>query len=353
MHPRRVLHHLLGGAWLRPRFWRRVREKLSTRERMNVYVASTRPAVLVTPHGYPVRPLLRRLRGRPVHLAFQLHWAVSWIEAARALVREHEALRRDFPGLEVSYLANAEKEAGFFRELGCEAVFCNHNCFLDETIFTHEPAEAKAWDVFYDAQIAPYKRQELAAEIDSLVLVGLRTSFHFDEAYVRRIQELLPRATWLNNPLVPAMKVLTAHEIASIIRRSRCGLCLSAVEGAMFASAQYLLCGVPVVTTPSEGGRDAFFDERWVEWVEPNPRAVRDGVRRVIARAPGPDVIRAGTLRLFQEHRDRFAAHVDNVVRRLGGTTPERPRRYPHKLVAWREASAIAAQVRAADQPAA
>ena len=41
------------------------------------------------------------------------------------------------------------------------------------------------------------------------------------------------------------------------LNRARVGLCLSAREGAMFASMEYLLSGLPIVTTPSMGGRDS------------------------------------------------------------------------------------------------
>ena len=42
---------------------------------------------------------------------------------------------------------------------------------------------------------------------------------------------------------------------------SQVGLCLSKSEGAMFASIEYLLCGLPIVSTKSVGGRDIFFTD--------------------------------------------------------------------------------------------
>lgn len=60
-------------------------------------------------------------------------------------------------------------------------------------------------------------------------------------------------------------------KINEIYGQSRCGLILSAEEGACFAAMEYLLCGLPVVTTPNIGGRDEFFDKRLM----PSGRSLR------------------------------------------------------------------------------
>ena len=67
------------------------------------------------------------------------------------------------------------------------------------------------------------------------------------------------------------------------LSRARVGLCLSEEEGAMFASIEYLLCGLPVVSTPNMGGRDFFFDEKFSQTVDPSEEAVRVGVEKMIS----------------------------------------------------------------------
>lgn len=52
----------------------------------------------------------------------------------------------------------------------------------------------------------------------------------------------------------------------------------------MFASMEYLLCGLPIVSTPSIGGRDVFFDKDYVEIVEPDPHAVKEAVIEMVRR---------------------------------------------------------------------
>ena len=64
-----------------------------------------------------------------------------------------------------------------------------------------------------------------------------------------------------------------------------------------FASMEYLLAGRPVVSTPSLGGRDFFFDNRYVEIVDPTPEAVLEGVNRLRKKRLDPAFIRAETLK--------------------------------------------------------
>jgi glycosyltransferase involved in cell wall biosynthesis len=62
--------------------------------------------------------------------------------------------------------------------------------------------------------------------------------------------------------LAPALHLrnVTREKVCSVISSSHVGLILSEVEGQCHAAVEYLLCGLPVVSTPSFGGRDEFFD---------------------------------------------------------------------------------------------
>ena len=50
------------------------------------------------------------------------------------------------------------------------------------------------------------------------------------------------------------------EEVNNFLNQCKVGIILSEVEGANYASIQYLLAGLPVVSTKSKGGRDVFFD---------------------------------------------------------------------------------------------
>ena len=83
----------------------------------------------------------------------------------------------------------------------------------------------------------------------------------------------------------------------------------------MFASAQYLLAGLPVVTTRNRGGRDTFYDPDYVRWVEDDPDAVAEGVDQLCADPPDALEIRRRTLARFAEHRARFVDLMNAIYR--------------------------------------
>ena len=76
----------------------------------------------------------------------------------------------------------------------------------------------------------------------------------------------------------------------------------------MRASIEYLMCGVPIVSTQSVGGRDVFFDSEFCSVVAPNPTAVRLACDELGRRAPEPSEIRERTLRKVDQHRSVLQA---------------------------------------------
>ena len=115
---------------------------------------------------------------------------------------------------------------------------------------------------------------------------------------------------------------LTAPVVARYLNQARVGLCLSADEGAMFASIEYLFCGLPVVSTAGLGGREFFFDPDFTIVVDENPAAIAAAVAELIRRAPRPAEVRERTLWAVRREREKLAAFVAAIFAEAG-TTPQ------------------------------
>jgi hypothetical protein len=81
----------------------------------------------------------------------------------------------------------------------------------------------------------------------------------------------------------------------------------------MFASMEYLLCGLPIISIRSLGGRDVFFDEEYVQIVDATPDAVNNGVLEISRRQIPPQHVRQKTLAKIAEHRARLIDLVAEI----------------------------------------
>lgn len=226
------------------------------------------------------------------------------------LMQRHLMRQRRFrdDGIEHLLAFNASEELERARRAGVHCIAGGHNCYTDPDVMRVMPG-TRQFDAIYIARPVAMKRIELAAGIGSLLLLPGR------ERPARG--ELEPAAVVMPRGASVIWRKLTAKEVARQIGRSRVGLCLSAEEGGMFACIEYLLCGLPVVSTPSVGGRDEYFDDTNCIVVEPDAEAVRDGVAEWIRRDPDPAQIRRGVMERLARNRaafrdalyDRMAAH--------------------------------------------
>lgn len=265
-----------------------------------------------------------------------------WLQNERTvrLMQEvRQLVARHLPGWEMVILCNSEPEVELYGKTELRAVLFNQNSVLDETIYTVDPGVGKEFDAIYDGQLILFKRHALAYQLRSLALISYKYDMNYDPAYGRKVVSDLAHATWINNPLDPAYRKLADAEVARELNRARVGLCLSAEEGSMYASTQYLLCGLAVVTTRSRGGRDGMFNPADCIYVEDTPEAVVAGVQEALARNLDPQAVRGRVLEKMQVHRAALVALVQDYLRRRGSTVDFAEtfsRHFSNKLLAVR-----------------
>ncbi|MFN7291585.1 MAG: glycosyltransferase [Pirellula sp.] len=205
----------------------------------------------------------------------------------------------------VHHVCNEPVEYRRFRMLGLRALYANHNLMLAEKIFAPIHGITKQFDAVYNAQAWPYKRIELASAIQSLRFITAT-----DVKWHDRIREAGCGHAVTNQ------SYLSREEVAIALNECHCGLALSAEEGTMLACTEYLLCGLPVVSTPSIGGRDVWLDEYNSILVEPDREAVADAVHRFVSESRDPERIRSGTLARMHRFRQALVDYVNDTIAR-------------------------------------
>ncbi len=258
-------------------------------------------------------PLQNVLRNLPLHIICSFSWDMDRPKAIERLAANDARRRKLFKRHRAHYLACTECQLELLSASGISTTLCSNTALVDEAIYYPIPGAVKHHDAIYDARLSPFKRHHLAEEVQSLALLTAPSDRPEDAPYAADIRRRLAHAHWCNAPFEVEYKSLGPVEVNREINEARVGLCLSATEGGMYASMQYLLAGLPVVSTPSVGGRDLFYHPDYAMIVEPTPAAVAEGVRRMAKCAIPPLEIRERTLEKVRQHRANLIALVDRI----------------------------------------
>ena len=285
-----------------------------------------------------------------------LAWSLENPRSSKRLAEIAAAYLADHPRHHLTFLCNTPREQQLLRSNGCTALTINHNCLLDDTVFRPMPDVTPIYDAVCNARLSPDKRPELAREIDKLALIyfynafeGSPAEFHATHA---RLRALMPNASFINRLTPDGCEWLLGPAINEIYAQSRVGLCLSPIEGAMRASIEYLFAGLSIVSTPSLGGRDYYFDDEFCIIAEPDPRSIREAVDALIARNIPRDHVRSRTLARVERDRRRYIDLVQGLIDRAGGTFQFEDRFWQctraQTIIRWRSMKEFAETVTAA-----
>lgn len=273
----------------------------------NFYVLLEDPLVVVISSGVDLATGIgvarRHAAGRRCHIVVQPSWHFpSQIEQLSQAVRANQATT---PSINFTFLCPTPEDTEFLQKHGLDSLNVHTNAFIDHRIFT-PVAQAKQLPAIHVACVEPFKRHWLAWRVQDIGVITYdwRKQQHYAELAGYQ------RLGYANFSVVDGHcridRWLKSAEVASIVSTARCGIILSAKEGQNNASTEYLLCGIPVISTPSVGGRDAMFDPAHTRIVDPDPHAVEAAVAEYQATAPDPFEIRASVMRKIREHRRRF-----------------------------------------------
>jgi len=155
-------------------------------------------------------------------------------------------------------------------EYGYHAILCNQNCFIDYTKFTSFE-DTKEYDAVMNCRPEMFKRPYLAENVENLAYIkgltyGKRVLYDFNQLTCK----------FMNHTRIPM------EEVMKIYNKSYCGLIFSESEGACYSSSEYLLCGLPVISTLSRGGRDTWYTKKNSIIVEADKDKIKEAVKLCI-----------------------------------------------------------------------
>lgn len=273
------------------------------------YQLNESPPVVSTWDDAALRHLAGRPNREPVYCLVHLPW--DHAVAHRMLRKKLLFAWLRYQGLRPLLVTNSPAEDAYRRRLGIPGFMGISYVYTNEKAYSVETGAARRYDAVYTAQLQPFKRLELAAEVEKLFVLTYTPGRPENDlpAFCPALRHAAYNRTWVD-----------AAGKNRIYNESRVGLCLSAVEGPMLASLEYQLAGLPVVSTPSKGGRDTYYHPDSCLVVPPNPRAVQAGVREMAGRQLDPHAIRQWTLARLAADRRQYVDRLAAFVQKEGGT---------------------------------
>jgi hypothetical protein len=305
-----------------------------------VLIVSADPPVLVT--GIPkddylgvARPFAQQFGDVAAGFIVFPTWSIEQAGLAEAIRERHSNHTSRFPHHRFRFICNTAHEAELLQKQGLPAEFLNKNFTVSDAIFRPLPEIEVEFDAIYNARLVSEKRHELAALVPRVCyLAYVEPEAHRLAEFWAIYEEILSRNRGhaLLNEIRDDKPVPMAHErVNEAQARGAVGLVLSAVEGSSYCSMEYMLAGMPVVSTPSLGGRDVYFDSDYCLVCPPDPAAVRDAVAELKARHIPREFVRARTLEKIAPRRARFLELVDELLEQLGGKRRFAGGPWPHR----------------------
>lgn len=191
-------------------------------------------------------------------------------------------------------------------EYGFPYIFCNHNCWLDFTKFKIKPLEKKYNMVMNCRPEREFKRPYLARTVPNLAYIK---GHIFKKSDTYDYSEL--QCKYINKTRIPP------EEVVNIYNESYCGGIFSAAEGACYSSSEYLLSGLPVISTVGRGGRDTWYNKHNSLIVEPDEESVKQAVELWIDKQMkgevNPVAIREEHIQVSQQMRSNFNRAVQDI----------------------------------------
>lgn len=214
-----------------------------------------------------------------------------------------------YKNIDITILACTEADKCNFEKMGYKSIYCSPNAFVDEYLF-YPIKTTKKYNAIYNAQIIPYKRIELAKDIKNLgIITFINHNQTNDIEYRDYVLNLIGKDKILNN------KRIEPFGVRNLLNQAKCGLILSKEEGGNYATMEYLLCNIPVVTTENIGGRNEFLDNSNSIMVRDNPVDIADAVHNININSYKN--IRENTINKMLFHRFNFYNHLENRFGKL------------------------------------
>ncbi len=302
-----------------------------SRTHRNYYLISKDPYIIIILEPINDIQLFSKTIGKDKDIVFLKFFSWTLYDKPYLLERtifDYRIHLQKYPRHKLILLLNTVEEYNYFKKNDIDCHFINHNSLVDPQLF--KPSSVtKKYDVVYNGRLELGKRHYLLSLCKSIALISAPILKQNEEKlkYLGMLKDAIPNSKifnfsgGINLSALQSLKYipqLKPESISKILNLSRVGVILSYKEGACYASIEYLLSGIPMVTTKNIGGRDIFFDDRFCVRSLSNNYSVKHNIHKLIEKDIDPIIIREATLKKMKPHIDRMKNLILNIFKLYG-----------------------------------
>ena len=189
-------------------------------------------------------------------------------------------------------------------EYGYNSILCNQNCFIDYNNFNTKNTEI-IYDAVMNCRPEIWKRPYLAEEIKNLAYIKGATYGNEKYDYTKLTLKFMNES------------IINMNKVIEVYNKSYCGLIFSEREGACYSSSEYLLCGLPIISTESRGGRNTWYNKNNSIIVDPDKIKIKEAVEICIKNIKNnifnKENIRNAHIELTNLMRQNFNEYIQKI----------------------------------------
>jgi len=233
-------------------------------------------------------------------------WHNAWFQGTlgRMAKLKYKFFQLKQKGIVPLQMANSNYEERYRKLFGIPGFKCSSYVFTDEKQYPILNEEKK-YDAVYAAQLKDFKRIPLAKDIKSLYVLTYKGGEKQWDLHIEypEVNHADFNSSWIDS--VEKNKLFSASKV---------GLCLSKEEGPMLASLEYMLNGLPVVSTNSKGGRDEYYSSDYCKVVKASSEKIKIAVESLIKQSISPAYIRNQTIQKLENDRIRYVNFLCDFI---------------------------------------
>jgi glycosyltransferase involved in cell wall biosynthesis len=183
----------------------------------------------------------------------------------------------------------------------------NHNAFIDESVYKIDYSVEQKFDLIVSSSFCKYKNYNLIENIKNICAIGYfqgsEMNIPSQNAYCPNFED--------RERIKENFKWIDPNTSCKYYNMSKIGGIFSTEEGACFSSSEYLLCGLPVLSCKSTGGREIWYNDSNSILCDPNKISVINNLNLILNKYKNGYYDRE---KIRQQHIEQMDFHRNNLT---------------------------------------